>query len=83
MYRYTTYIPLLLQMALEEAKSVQQTLQEEKFNLEYKVTKYEFQIQVAGLTGSSVSPRYLHALEQEVNERERGKEEDRLQLNTS
>ena len=59
--------------ALAEAKSVQQTLREEKLNLEGRLRIYE-QMEAAGLTGSSVSAlQLLHALEQEVcsiNERE-------------
>ena len=64
-------------MALKEAKSVQQTLQEENSNLKGKVWKYELQLQAAGLTGSSVSGPHLHALEQEVcllHEEEGGRE---------
>ena len=53
-------------VALEEAKSVQQTLREEKLNLESRVRKYELQMEAAGLTWSSVSAPQLHALEQEV-----------------
>ena len=52
--------------SLEEAKSVQQILREEKINLEGRVRKYELQMEEAGLTGSSISAPQLHALEQEV-----------------
>ena len=63
-------------MTIEEAKSVQQALQEENFNLEGRMKEYELQMEEAGLTGSSVSAPHLHALEQEVcliNEGEGGR----------
>ena len=54
-------------MALEEARSEQQKLQEENSNLKGKVRKYELQMQVAGLTGIGASDApQLHAQEQEV-----------------
>ena len=60
-------------MALEEAKSVEQTLQKETFNLESQLKEDELQMQAGGQTGSSVSASHLHALEQEVCSR--GREE--------
>ena len=67
-----TLLLLYSKMALEEAKSVEQTLRKEIFNLESQLKKDELQMQAGGRTESSVSASHLHALEQEVCSRRRG-----------